>query len=470
MDQMTRFFKNKSESLQAKVNLLEATIKNLTEAEAPATVFKGTGSGQQAFSNAELEDQMRRTKRGGLFQKVSDEDQTQEYKDAKAELNRRSGQRSGSSDRVEIASDSWVNRLNVPPEEKEELEAMRLGVTKLLTSPTANPADQFKHVNTYDVVGKHKAADVAKMGRELYADTKDVPSVDTAISAANSTAKPSAKPSAKPTAKPASVSTPVPEFDVAAERAKSVRSMVKGAFGDVGIAAPGINAEGPAVPYNKPIKPEVKQGSNTTSYFQQKLDDLLMRGMRSGSRSRIDTDAVAGVNVEGPAVPTQEKIPELLPVPKPISAPMPVPDMVPEPEPMPVPDMVPEPQDVTKTTSYFQKQFDKTLPKGSKSKRPVTTIVSDEGRTVATSPKETEKEMKDMELPGGSMTMPKPTSNNSSPTGLDVNELIKQLKSLGQTDTEGTMNAPLSLPDEEQEAPKKQKDIREILKKYGWVS
>jgi hypothetical protein len=442
MDQMTRFFKNKSESLQAKVNLLEATIKTLTEAEAPATVFKGTGSGQQAFSNTELEDQMRRTKRGGLFQKVSDEDQTQEYKDAKAELGRRSGQRSGSSDKVEIASDSWVNRLNVPPEEKEELEAMRLGVTKLLTSPTANPADQFKHVNTYDVVGKHKAADVAKMGRELYADTKDVPSVDTAISAANSTAKPSAKPSAKPTAKPASVSTPVPEFDVAAERAKSVRSMVKGAFDDVGIAAPGINVEGPAVPYNKPIKPEVKQGSNTTSYFQQKLDDLLMRGMRSGSRSRIGTDALAGVNVEGPAVPTQEKMP----------------------------DMVPEPQDVTKTTSYFQKQFDKTLPKGSKSKRPVTTIVSDEGRTVATSPKETEKEMKDMELPGGSMTMPKPNSNNSSPTGLDVNELIKQLKSLGQTDTEGTMNAPLSLPDEEQEAPKKQKDIRDILKKYGWVS
>lgn len=62
---------------------------------APASVFRGTGAGQQAFSDLELEDQMRRFKKSSIFKSYSDDEQSQEYKDAKAELARRRGEQRG---------------------------------------------------------------------------------------------------------------------------------------------------------------------------------------------------------------------------------------------------------------------------------------------------------------------------------------------------------------------------------------
>lgn len=92
MDYLTRFYKNQAESLAEQVARLENELKMLSESEAPASTFRGTGSGQQRFSDLELETQMRRNKRTGfLGAEVPDEKQSREYLDAKAELERRRG-------------------------------------------------------------------------------------------------------------------------------------------------------------------------------------------------------------------------------------------------------------------------------------------------------------------------------------------------------------------------------------------
>jgi hypothetical protein len=91
MDYMSRLYQNKAIQLQEQINFLEAQLKYMAE-DAPASTFAGTGKGQQAFSDSQLEDQMYKQKRTGAFgSKIEDDKQNQEYKDAKAELDRRRG-------------------------------------------------------------------------------------------------------------------------------------------------------------------------------------------------------------------------------------------------------------------------------------------------------------------------------------------------------------------------------------------
>jgi hypothetical protein len=91
MDYMSRLYQNKAIQLQEQIDFLEAQLKYMAE-DAPASTFSGTGKGQQAFSDSQLEDQMYRQKRTGAFgSKIEDDKQNQEYKDAKAELDRRRG-------------------------------------------------------------------------------------------------------------------------------------------------------------------------------------------------------------------------------------------------------------------------------------------------------------------------------------------------------------------------------------------
>jgi hypothetical protein len=90
MDYLTNFYKNKAQVLSEQVAILEAKLASLQE-DAPASTFSGTGQGQQTFSDEQLRDQMRQHKRTGLFgAQVDDAKQDQEYRDAQAELNRRS--------------------------------------------------------------------------------------------------------------------------------------------------------------------------------------------------------------------------------------------------------------------------------------------------------------------------------------------------------------------------------------------
>jgi hypothetical protein len=97
MDYMSRLYQNKSIQLQEQIDLLERKLKHLVE-YAPASTFSGTGKGQQAFSDSQLEDQIKQNNRTGMFgSKIEDDKQNQEYKDAKAELDRRRGAQSTST-------------------------------------------------------------------------------------------------------------------------------------------------------------------------------------------------------------------------------------------------------------------------------------------------------------------------------------------------------------------------------------
>lgn len=97
MDYLTNFYKNKAQVLSEQVAILEAKLASLQE-DAPASTFSGTGQGQQTFSDEQLRDQMRQHKRTGLFgAQVDDAKQDQEYRDAQAELNRRSSASSAKS-------------------------------------------------------------------------------------------------------------------------------------------------------------------------------------------------------------------------------------------------------------------------------------------------------------------------------------------------------------------------------------
>ena len=95
MDYITRLYQSKASQLQEQVNFLEAQLQQLVENSPPASTFSGTGQGQQTFNDEQLKDQMRQHKRSGFFgAEVADDKQTQEYKDARDELARRSAPKS----------------------------------------------------------------------------------------------------------------------------------------------------------------------------------------------------------------------------------------------------------------------------------------------------------------------------------------------------------------------------------------
>ena len=129
MDYLTNIYKNKAQILSEQVARLEAQLAALQE-DAPASTFSGTGQGQQTFSDEQLRDQMRQHKRTGLFgAQVDDDKQDQEYRDASAELNRRSSAASAkaapqksapaapaASDRSKLymGDDSWLSNATAP--------------------------------------------------------------------------------------------------------------------------------------------------------------------------------------------------------------------------------------------------------------------------------------------------------------------------------------------------------------------
>ena len=91
MDYITRLYRSKAEQLQEQVNFLEAQLQQLAENSPPASTFSGAGKGQQTFNDEQLKDQMRQFKKSGFFgAEVGDDKQSQEYKDARDELARRS--------------------------------------------------------------------------------------------------------------------------------------------------------------------------------------------------------------------------------------------------------------------------------------------------------------------------------------------------------------------------------------------
>jgi hypothetical protein len=90
MDYLTNFYKNKSEKLSEQIEILENKLKNIMEQSPPASVFVSGAQGQQAFSDEQLRDQMRANKRINLFgPAIPDDKQSEAYRDAQAELNRR---------------------------------------------------------------------------------------------------------------------------------------------------------------------------------------------------------------------------------------------------------------------------------------------------------------------------------------------------------------------------------------------
>jgi hypothetical protein len=339
MDRLTKFYKHKSEVLMEKLNVLENELNYLKE-DAPASVFKGTGEGQQAFSDTELEDQMKKFKKGGLLQKVEDENQTQEYKDAKAELDRR---RSGTPTTNPDSSDSWIDRLNVPASEKGDLKAMRLGAI-----------DKF---NKGEEPLDSDAATITATGKRIQKEIENVPSVPDAIT--NAMMGTSSKPKAEE--KPKSEVVQGEDDFVAKERHKGVQGIVKKAFDDVGIGAAGINVEGPAAPR------EAKATSSDVQQFANRLlNPLANIPMTKGARSAKPKMGSTGVPGALP-VPEQERgqfnlsqedwetlygkdtpyplgekqAPEPAPAPEPEPEPAPAPE--PEPEPAPAPEPEPEP-------------------------------------------------------------------------------------------------------------------------------
>lgn len=87
MNYLTNHYKNLCEQYQSKINILQ----NLLNEDAPASTFSGTGQGQQTFSDDQLRDQMKQNRRTGLFgAEVADDKQNQAFRDAQAELARRS--------------------------------------------------------------------------------------------------------------------------------------------------------------------------------------------------------------------------------------------------------------------------------------------------------------------------------------------------------------------------------------------
>lgn len=90
MNYLTNFYKNKSEKLSEQIEILENKLKNIMEQSPPASVFVSGAQGQQAFSDEQLRDQMRANKRTNLFgPAIPDDKQSEAYRNAQAELNRR---------------------------------------------------------------------------------------------------------------------------------------------------------------------------------------------------------------------------------------------------------------------------------------------------------------------------------------------------------------------------------------------
>jgi hypothetical protein len=170
MDYITKFYKNKAESLTEQVEALEAKLnflQQLNESEAPPMIFSGTGKGQKAFSDEELRDQMRKNKLTSLFKNYTEEEQTQEYKDAAAELARRqrakeTASQKGSESRTTVATPT-ASRPSVSGTQAQVAAAQKptVGGTKAPTTQKA-PAPTQQTGAGVEGVGKPSVTSTGK--------------------------------------------------------------------------------------------------------------------------------------------------------------------------------------------------------------------------------------------------------------------------------------------------------------------
>ena len=91
MNQLTNFYKNKAEILAEQIKFLEKQLKQLAE-DAPGYSFTPGNKNAPRQSDADLQARARSIKKSGLFgAEISDDKQSQEYRDIQAELASRKG-------------------------------------------------------------------------------------------------------------------------------------------------------------------------------------------------------------------------------------------------------------------------------------------------------------------------------------------------------------------------------------------
>jgi hypothetical protein len=91
MNQLTNFYKNKAEILAEQIKFLENQLKQLAE-DAPGYSFTPGNKNAPRQSDADLQARARSIKKSGLFgAEISDDKQSQEYRDIQAELASRKG-------------------------------------------------------------------------------------------------------------------------------------------------------------------------------------------------------------------------------------------------------------------------------------------------------------------------------------------------------------------------------------------
>jgi len=197
MNYLTNHYRNLCEQYQSKINILQ----NLLNEDAPASIFSGTGQGQQTFSDQQLRDQMKQNKRTGMFgAEVADDKQNQAFKDAQAELARRQGAsakveldpsiKQSSDYKTDRVAGDWVERYAQKlGEDPRKIEAMRRGVIDTLGGDAGKPMDTSMTSNQ-----------VAQRGVDAYNKAKEY------VVGLQNQAK-SAKPETAPTSAPAKVST-----------------------------------------------------------------------------------------------------------------------------------------------------------------------------------------------------------------------------------------------------------------------
>ena len=203
MNYLTNHYRNLCEQYQRKITILE----NLLNEDAPASIFSGTGQGQQTFSDEQLRDQMKQNKRSNAFgPEISDDKQNQAYRDAQAELARRQGAgakspkvdldpsiKQSSDYKTDRVAGDWVERYAQKlGEDPRKIEAMRRGVIDTLGGDAGKPMDTSM-----------TSTQVAQRGVDAYNKAKTTTPATAPSSVPARVSTPSAAPAAAPKTKPA---------------------------------------------------------------------------------------------------------------------------------------------------------------------------------------------------------------------------------------------------------------------------
>jgi hypothetical protein len=155
MDYITRLYRSKAEQLQEQVNFLESQLQQLVENSPPAPTFSGTGQGQQTFHDEQLKDQMRQFKKSGFFgAEVDDDKQSQEYKDARDELARRSKPaKPDTQSQIVIDTRAKAPVAPAPAKKAAPVKKAAPAPVPVQDEPIAPPANASPRVQATDAAG-----------------------------------------------------------------------------------------------------------------------------------------------------------------------------------------------------------------------------------------------------------------------------------------------------------------------------